>query len=117
MDYKIASKALAMRVEKAIDKLIHPNQSGFVKGRFIGESVCSIQDITDYALSKNISGLKLFLDFEKAFDSLEWDFLFKVLKRFNFGSDFIFHVKTLYNNISSCILNNGFTSQYLHVGR
>ncbi len=117
VDYKIASKALAMRVEKIIHQLINPDQSGFVKGRLIGESVRTIQDIMDFTKNKNIPGLLLFLDFEKAFDSLEWNFLFSVLERMNFGSDFVNYVKALYKNISSCVLNNGFTSNYFTVER
>ena len=112
VDYKIVSKTLAMRVESVIHKLIHIDQSGFVKGRNIAESVRTIQDIIDYTKYKNIPGLLLFLDFEKAFDSLEWNFLFSALKHFNFGPDYINHVKALYSNISSCILNNGPTSKY-----
>lgn len=117
VDYKIASKALALRVEKIIHNLIHSDQSGFVKGRYIGESVRIIQDIMDFTKNKNIPGLLLFLDFEKAFDSLEWDFLFEALKCMNFGLEFISYVKSLYTNISSCILNNGITSQYFNIGR
>lgn len=117
VDYKIASKALAMRVEKIIHKLINTDQSGFVKGRFIGESVRTIQDIMDFTKQKNIPGLLLFLDFEKAFDSLEWSFLFETLKIMNFGPDFIKYVKSLYTNISSCVLNNGLTSTYFPIGR
>lgn len=36
-----------------------------------------------------IEGLLPFLDFEEAFDSVEWKFLFKVLKQLNFGDNFI----------------------------
>ena len=38
---------------------------------------------------ENIPGLLIFIDFQKAFDSIEWDFLLKCLKAFNFGQDFI----------------------------
>ena len=56
-------------------------------------------------------GIALFIDFEKAFDSLEWEYLSKVLDSFQFRSNFKSWVKTLYTNISSCILNNGFASE------
>lgn len=117
VDYKIASKVLASRICKVIPNLINSDQSGFVKGRFIGESIRTIADIINYTKYKDIPGLLLFLDFEKAFDSLEWDFLFKVLERMNFGSDFVSHVKSLYKNISSCVMNNGLASNYFTVGR
>ena len=48
----------------------------------------------DYTVEENIPGLLIFIDFEKAFDSVEWDFLFKCLEAFNFGSDFPHWIKT-----------------------
>ena len=117
VDYKIASKVLAERLCKVVPKLIHSDQSGFVKGRFIGESVRTIYDIMEYTKYKNIPGIMLCLDLEKAFDTLEWPFLFKTLKRMNFGKTFIKFVKSLYSNISSCIMNNGLSSKYFQVGR
>ena len=57
------------------------------------------------------------VDFEKAFDSLEWDFLIQALYKFNFGESFIKWVKTLYHNISSCIINSGITSPYFSLHR
>ncbi len=56
-------------------------------------------------------------DFEKAFDSLSWKFLIKTLQSFNLGESFINWVKTLYSNISSCVLNNGFSTQLFDVQR
>ena len=59
-----------------------------------------------------------FFDFEKAFDCLEWNFLLKTMDKMTFGSKFISNVKSLYsNNISSCVMNNGLSSQYFTVGR
>ena len=54
-------------------------------------------------------------DSEKAFDSLNRSFLFKVLEKFNFGSYFLQWIKTFYSNISSCVLNNGFTTDLFPV--
>lgn len=57
------------------------------------------------------------IDFEKAFDSLEWDFLFKTLDKMNFGVSFIKWVKLFYTNIESCIANNGTSSNYFKINR
>ena len=59
----------------------------------------------------------LFIDFKKAFDSLDWNFMIKSLKTFNFGPDLIRWIETFYKNISSCIIDNGYTSKYFDVGR
>ena len=50
------------------------------------------------------------LDFEKAFDTVEWPFLFKVLEKFNFGNQFIKWIKILYKNPYTTIKNNGWLS-------
>jgi len=56
-------------------------------------------------------------DFDKAFDSLSWTFLFKALNSFNFGKSFISWVSALYSNISNCVLNSGFSTQMFDVCR
>ena len=59
-----------------------------------------IEDILSYTTTKHIPGLLILIDFEKAFDTVEWNFLFKSLKSYNIGSEFISWVKLLYNNIT-----------------
>ena len=70
-----------------------------------------------FTQAKNLPGLLLFIDFEKAFDSLEWHFLEKCLELFNFGPDLIRWVNTFYKNVKSCIINNGQCSHYFNVER
>ena len=71
----------------------------------------------EYTQMKKMTGTILFLDFEKAFDSVRWEFLHKVLKAHNFGQSFMNWIRIIYKNISSCILNNGFSSGYFQLGR
>ena len=56
------------------------------------------------------------LDFEKAFDSIKWDFMFKVLEKINLGNKFISLVKCSYNDIYSCISNNGLITNWFRLG-
>ncbi len=51
----------------------------------------------------DVNGLLLFLDFQKAFDSVNWNFMIETLKRFNFGSNFVKWVNTLYYNANTCV--------------
>ena len=111
VDYKIASKALALRLKKVLSAIINNAQTGYVEGRFIGENIRLISDILNFTADQDIEGIALFIDFEKAFDSLEWEYLFKALDIFQFGPDFKTWVKILYTNISSCIINNGFACE------
>ena len=68
--------------------LIDRDQTGYVKNRFIGENIRLISDVIESYEEKNLPGMLLFIDFEKAFDSLEWNFFFKVLEVMNFGPMF-----------------------------
>jgi len=117
IDAKIASKVIAERMKHLLPGLIHHNQSGYIPGRNIGKNIHSILDIIEYMKVKKLPGLLLFIDFEKAFDSLEWDVLEKCLGKFNFGPDFRRWIHILYNDVQSCIINHGLCSHYFHIKR
>ena len=65
-----------------------------------------------YTESNKIPGIFLFVDFEKAFDSLEWDFLYRALKAFNFGPAIRKWIKILYKDIESGVINGGYMTNY-----
>ena len=71
VDAKIASKALAMRFKKIIRKLVYTDQTAYVQGSFIGESVRLIKDLLEYADQENEDGILFPADIEKVFDSVE----------------------------------------------
>jgi len=117
VDTKITSKVIAERMKSLLPKLIHYNQSGYIPGRNISENIRLILGIMDYTSAKKLPGILLFIDFEKAFDSLEWTFLEKCLNEFGFGPDFIRWINIFYKDIQSCIINNGLCSHYLRIER
>ena len=117
VDTKIISKVITTRIKKVLPHITHHNQSGYVEDRYIGETMRSIFDIMEFTVKENIPGLLIFVDFQKAFDSLEWDFLVSCLEAFNFGRDFIHWVKVFYNNIQSCVINNGLSSDNFRLER
>ena len=57
------------------------------------------------------------IDLKKAFDTVSRDFLFRTLTSFGFGPSFLKWIYTFYNNISSCVINNGFSTQPFPVDR
>ena len=117
VDVKIGSKAIAKRLEAVLPKIIHHNQCAYVKDRTICDAVRSIDDILDYTKKYQIPGRLIAVDFKKAFDSVSRDFFFRTLHAFRFGPSFIHWIKTFYNNISSCVMNNGFATAPFEVQR
>ena len=79
-------------------KIINDSQTGYVKGRYIGQNIRMVQDVISYLKSNKQTGILLLLDFEKAFASIEWEHIWQSHKKFNFGPEFICWVKTLYKN-------------------
>ena len=74
-------------------------------------------DIYEYCENNNEDCILLFADFEKAFDSVEWNFLFSTLMKFNFGSPFISWIKFLYTNPYFHVKNNGWISKKCYMSR
>ena len=83
-----------MRLNKVLPSIINPNQT-CMPGRNITKNVHTLQDLTNYANSENISAAILFIDQEKAFDRVSHSFLLKTLKQFNFGPAFISWIETI----------------------
>ena len=111
------SKVIATRLKNVLPYIIHHNQTGYLKERYIGETIHSIYDIMSYTDKEHIPGLLIFIAFEKAFDSVEWKFLINCLEAFNFGSNFLRWVKLFDKNIKSCIMNNGTSSNFFVLER
>jgi hypothetical protein len=104
-------------MKKVLALLIENSQTGFLKGRYIGENIRTIIEAIDNLNETNEPGLIFFADFEKAFDSIDHNFIFKCLTYFNFGDSFIEWVKLLYSDSQSCIVNNGYVSDTFKVNR
>ena len=108
VDYKLLAGVLASRMKEVLPSIIQNEQKGFLKNRYIGENIRTIADSLEYIRQKKIMGMTLLIDFEKAFDSLEWDYLESVLKVYNFGEDFRTWFSILYKNSNCCVINNIF---------
>ena len=65
VDYKVAAKAIAKRIEPLLPKLIHSDQTGFVKGRYIGENIRLLSDLMEQTKRDQTTGILLSLDFRK----------------------------------------------------
>lgn len=92
--YKLASGCIAERIKTVPVKSINRDQTGFLKGRFIGENIRLVYDIMHFTENNDIPGLLMLIDFEKAFDSISWNFIYKALEFFNFGPSINRWIKT-----------------------
>ena len=107
-DYKILTKTIANKMNSSLKDIISPNQSASVPGRSILTNISSVRDIIQYADDKKLPAALISIDQSKAFDRVNWDFLFKTLTKFGYGHKFINIIKTLYKDIKSQVKINGF---------
>uniref|UniRef100_A0A3P9J195 Reverse transcriptase domain-containing protein n=1 Tax=Oryzias latipes TaxID=8090 RepID=A0A3P9J195_ORYLA len=112
-DYKLLTYIFASRLQTGLSELIAETQSGFLKGRSIHNNIRLVMDIIEYRHLIKDNGFILFLDFYKAFDSVEHPFIMTALENFGFGTKFRNLIYGLYQNINSCvILPNGTTPSF-----
>ena len=109
-DYKIIAKLLALRLRSVLPHIIDEDQTGYIKSRYIGQNIRIIEDICFYTEKEGLPGIILSIDFEKAFDTLNWNFMLTTLKKYNFGEYFIRWISILYKNIQAVVTNNGHAS-------
>ena len=70
-----------------------------------------------YSTESQLDAILAQIDFEKAFDSIEWPLLIEALKKYNFGEEFISWILLLYTDIKSCVGNNGYYSKFFKLSR
>ena len=115
IDYKIIATVLAKRMQLIIKKVINQDQTAYIKGRYIGTNTRLINDVFEWCEDNNKPGALIFLDFQKAFDSINHKFMYAVLSKFGFGPVFNNWVHTLYNNANLCVKNNGWVSSKINM--
>ncbi len=102
-DYKLLALVYANRLNSGLSKVISECQSAFIKGRNIHFHSRLILDMLDYSHLIDKESLILFLDFYKAFDSLEHCFIVETLKCMGFGDKFCNIIKMFYSDITSSV--------------
>ena len=117
--YKIGSGCIhvAGRIKKVLHKIIISDQTGFMPGRYIGKNTRLVYDLMQYTEENNLPGTLLMIDFEKAFDSVSWNFIDKTLKYFKFGPSFRRWISVFQNRSISAVSQGGFLSNFFQQGR
>ena len=105
--YKIVAKLLAKRLKKVMPSIINESQSAFIEGRQLLLSVIIANEVIDEAKRSNRSCLVFEVDFEKAYDSVSWSFLFYMLKRTGFSPQWVKWIEGCVKSASISVLVNG----------
>jgi hypothetical protein len=80
VSFKIFTKVLVNRMTGIATKVINPSQTAFIPGQNIMEGVVMLHETIHELHRKKMSGVILKLDFEKAYDKVNWDFLQQTLR-------------------------------------
>jgi hypothetical protein len=115
--FEFFTKIMTTRVGPVADRLISLSQSAFIKGRFILESVVSAHEIIHEVHRSHSSGLVLKLDYEKAYDHVNWEFLDEMLVSRGFGRKFRSWISSSLVNGSFCVRTNDQNSEYFVAGK
>ncbi|KAJ0544992.1 putative RNA-directed DNA polymerase transcription factor SBP family [Helianthus annuus] len=105
--YKIVAKTLANRLKPVMGALISPHQAAFVGGRNILDNPMIISELVSWKKHKKEKLMIFKVDFQKAFDSLNWKFLFKTMEYLGFPDVWLNWVKGCLESGRGSVLVNG----------
>ncbi|KAL6345965.1 hypothetical protein AAG906_025245 [Vitis piasezkii] len=105
--YKLVAKVLANRLKKVLGKVVSMDQNAFVRGRQILDASLIANEVVDFWYKRKEKGLICKLDIEKAYDSINWNFLMKVLQKMGFGSRWMEWIWWCISTAKFSILVNG----------
>ncbi|XP_057425987.1 secreted RxLR effector protein 78-like [Lotus japonicus] len=105
--YKVISKLLAIRLKKVMGKLISEQQFAFLGGRQMLDSVVVVNEAIKAAKRAKKPTICFKVDYEKAYDSVRWDFLLYMMGRMNFCRKWINWIKSCLCSATVSVLVNG----------
>ena len=105
--YKILAKALSLRLQPMLDSLIHATQTGFVKERSILDNIFTFWEAVSLARLAESPLAVLLLDFEKAYDRVDWGFLEETMLCMGFPDSWVRGVAAMFRTAHSQMLLTG----------
>ncbi|GJU96960.1 putative RNA-directed DNA polymerase, eukaryota, reverse transcriptase zinc-binding domain protein, partial [Tanacetum coccineum] len=113
----VISKILANRLARVIDTVISPNQAAFIAGRQILNGIMVANEIIRMASIEDSKLLLFKVDFEKAFDSVNWSFLLDIMRQMGFDLKWGSWISSCLSSASISILVNGSSSKEFKLHR
>uniref|UniRef100_A0A670J1I6 Reverse transcriptase domain-containing protein n=1 Tax=Podarcis muralis TaxID=64176 RepID=A0A670J1I6_PODMU len=116
IDYKIFAGILAKRMKSMLLGIIHKDQAGFLPGRQMKDNIRNIINTLEY-LSVRIDkqAIMMFVDAEKAFDNVVWDFMLKNLEHMEVGRDFLNGIKAIYTEQKAKLITNNVVTEEIKI--
>ena len=116
-DYKIYTKTIAKRLAKIAPTIVHEDQAGFIPKRSLYEHTRTTQLVVEYCELVEMNGCIVALDQEKAYDKIDHEYLWIILKKYGLPEAFVNRVKEMYKNTSKAIMINGIVTRKYDVKR
>jgi hypothetical protein len=116
--FKIITKIIADRLAPVLPNLVSDEQNGFIHDRDIKDCLCTASEVANLIHNKAHGGnVALKIDITKAFDTLDWSFLLKVLKSFGFNDIFCNWIQVILQSAFLSVSINGKSHGYFQCNR
>ena len=112
---KVYGKVLVKRIREGTDDVICEEQAGFRKGRGCVDQISAVRQLCEKFLAKGKEVFLAFMDLEKAYDRIDREGLWDVLKVYGIGGRLLEGVKSFYVNSKACVRVGGGVSEYFPV--
>ena len=108
---------ISNRIKTTLREMISESQTGFIPGRHISENIRTALDVMSHVDCKQIAAVMILVDFEKAFDRVEYHSLYAAFKCFNFRERMLEWIKLLFTDMQLCTVNKENSSPWFSVTR
>ncbi|KAL4285443.1 hypothetical protein GQ457_16G011680 [Hibiscus cannabinus] len=115
--YKLLSKVLTRRLRSCIGQVIGDSQFAFIAGRQILDCSLIANEAIDYMFKTDKSGVAFKIDFQKAYDTVSWDFLIMVMRMCGFGEKWCGWVLQCISTVKISVLVNGVPTESFPISR
>ena len=104
---KVFNRVILERIKSATDSKLREEQAGFRKNRSTTDQIATLRILVEQSLEWNAKLTINFLDYEKAFDSIDRDTLWKIMRHYGIPQKLVYLIKSMYEGTSSRIVHAG----------